>query len=552
MLCIYDFYLYYYGDIYLFNYAFKYIRTYHIINIGYRKINLFVVYFFYIHGGTCIMISAISKKITLYLGFMGLLVAPLSAQCDTNLPKLKELCTTHNQIVESSLCNIMHELETSLAYWHTMEDAPFSYAIIRGPKGWISSKTAQDEIQSHIEVLGHEQEKIASALGCLAHYQVIEKSLTNPQDLKKSAATCFELVDILLEKIHIVPQDRNVDALITYGAETIKQLPEFHDHYLALIADHLKPNHFIRHWTKYALGTACILAASAIAYTHQDELASFKDNSKAAIYNFWKKNIKEPISNTYNILFDKKHTGIVSNESLEGKRTLLRQGLREFLQKKLPEASTETIDKQVEYMMSTKDIRLVQEDLKDQFGSWGSRAYSEFYKNMRDHVKWGIWTIAKAPDSTKDQDLRVGQDLDLVIQQGLLTADELLQKTQLNLELFAIIPSILGLYGLKKGYDSLFHRKILSEPLQQRLIYVDKLLNKFNHGTLQLDLSGTGFLRYHVHALSQYVGRVPAHQQKAFKADLEELNNQNLNVSQKLRVIDQMYRQYAFLNDLTA
>ncbi len=79
---------------------------------------------------------------------------------------------------------------------------------------------------------------------------------------------------------------------------------------------------------------------------------------------------------------------------------------------------------------------------------------------------------------------------------------------------------------------------------------IDKLLNKYNTPDLSLDITAIGFLHYHLSALHYYVSRIPSNKQQAFTADIEELDNPALNVAQKMRVIDQMYREYSFLHAL--
>ncbi len=484
------------------------------------------------------MINTISKKITLFLGLVGLLMSPTPLQCTSDIQKLKMLCATHNQVLESGLLSIMHELETSLAYWHTMEDTPFSYAVIRGPKGWIGSKTAREAILNNIEILSKKQEDIANALGTLVKYQATVESLNDSKALETRIAQCFTLSATLLGKPQIVlPQAAEGD-LIDYGTSAIKQLSIFHEQYLSLINVHLKPNHLMRNWTKYTLGAACLIATAALAYKHQDALARLKEKTITGLQHIWTNHIQIPIQNTRDILFGRKHYNIVTAEAIEGDKEVVRDRLRLYLPKIFPNKSKEQISEQIEYIIRSKDTRDIMKDWSDQLANPGKKFAWHLTPYFGEEARLFETTVLNY-DMIK-----------LQVNEATMAAQQAWEAQQLNAELLAIFPVALSLYGLKKGWDKLFHGKILSEPLQHRLMLADKLLNAYNTGDKYLDNAGFGYLHYHTHALTQYVGRIPSGQQKAFIADIAELNNPAFTVEQKLRVIDQMYRQYAFLNPL--
>lgn len=482
------------------------------------------------------MFSLTAKRFILVFTVLNLFVTPGALLGLHDTISLKQLCSTHNQVLESSLMSIMHEVETSLAYWQTMEDTPFSYAVIRGPKGWISSKNAQDEIQEHIEFLSNTQNKIATALGSLTAYQTKEDTITNPKEINAACAQCFGLMDTLLVKTDMHPPLLTTSQGVKeYGIKAINQLPTFYNEWLTSSGHHLKPNHFIRNWTKYTLGGCCLIAATIFAYKNPDKLSSWQHDGKEAILKFWKKQIKAPLENTRDILFGRKHIEVITPEAVAGSKNSFLKSLDEILPIIKPEASQEELAALRTYILETKDSSILVE-------FWGKQA------------KHLIWNTVTNPISGNLHFLETNASLiqlkDWQLNQATLSGQQQWEAQQLNAELLAIFPVMLGLYGLKKGFDALFHGKIVSEPLQNRLMVIDKLLNTYNTGDLQLDTIGIGYLKYHLTALTQHATRIPHGQQKTFKADISELENPTLNVGQKLRVLDQMYRQYSFLNPL--
>lgn len=484
------------------------------------------------------MITTISKKITLLLGLLGLLLAPASLQCTSDIEKLKIMCTTHNEVLESGLLSIMHELETSLAYWHTMEDTPFSYAVIRGPKGWVSSKTAQETIQNNIKVLNDKQEEIANALGTLVKYRTSFQSLNDSKALETNIAQCFVLGNNLLETNNPLPNPLTHKALCAYGMQAVNQLATFHKQYLLHINVHLKPNHFIRNWTKYAIGTTSLIVAAALAYKHQDALTRLQEKAITGLQHIWTNHIAIPIQNTRDILFGRKHYNIVTAEVLEGDKEVMRVSLHKYLPKIYPNMTKEQISEHIEYIIKSKDIRDINKDWSDQVANPGKKLMWHFTPYFGEEAR--VWETSVIKELMWE----------LQIHEVTMALQQAWEAQQLNAELLAIFPVAASLYGLKKGWDKMFHGKILSEPMQHRLMLADKLLNSYNTGNKCLDNAGLGYLHYHIHALKQYAGRISNGQQKAFIADINELNNPAFTVEQKLRVIDQMYRQYAFLNPL--
>lgn len=477
------------------------------------------------------------KKITLCIGILSLGLTPILSLANEQKPnELQLLYTAHTQVLESSLLGIMHELETSIAYWQSLEDSSFSHAIIRGPKGWLSSNTAAEDIQEHINVLSDKQTQVATALGTLISFQNAHVPLSDKADLIASINNCFAVPDALLGKTALPSEQFDSTTIISYATESLKQIPHFQEEYLAQISDHLKPNHFVRNWTKYALAAGCFIAATAFAYKNQDKFETWQQNGKEAVINFWKNHIVKPLENTKEILFGRKHLQVITPEAVAGSERTFTNNLDRLLPIIRPNASKEELATLKAHILTTKDSSLIVEFWDDQAKHLIWNATTNFYNGNLHFLETNASLI---------------QLKDWQFSQFALAIKQLWEAQQLNAEIIAIFPVVIGLYGIKKGYDAVFHRKIVSEPLQQRLTHIDKLLNKYNTGDFQLDTAGTGFLHYHLAALQQYVGRIPSNKQKTFTADLQELKSPTYNVTQKLRVIDQMHRQYAFLNPLT-
>ncbi|MGE0010247.1 MAG: hypothetical protein AB7F19_06975 [Candidatus Babeliales bacterium] len=479
------------------------------------------------------MIRSFFKKSTLYVATLSLLISPALSLGEPISPNSKALCIAYNQALESGLLSVMHELEASLEYWHTVEDNPLSHAIIRGPKGWLSSNSALEDIQNHIKVLAEKQEQVATALGALST-SYLQAPQTEQGDIATSCNN-FDLSESLLGNHYTRPESFDDVIISAYATQAIEQLSTFQEQYLARVSDHLKPNHFVRNWTKYVLAAGCALAAGVYAYKNQDNLQIWKNNGKAIILKFWQDHIKNPLQNTKKVLFGQKHLPVITPEAVAGSKRTFTTNLDKLLPIIKPKATEEELATLRSYILATKDSSLIVEFWDDQAKHLIWNATTNFYNGNLHFLETNASLI---------------QLKDWQFSEFALAFKEFWEAQQLNAALIAIFPIALGLYSIKKGYDAIFHRKILSEPLQHRLIQIDKLLNKFNSGDLQLDITGTGFLRYHLSALQHYIGRIPSTKQKAFTADIEELSNPTYSVAQKLRVIDQMYRQYAFLSPL--
>lgn len=440
---------------------------------------------------------------------------------------LKQLTTSVNYTLEKQLLLIMHEIETSLEYWHAMEDSPFSYTIIRGPKGWVSNISSQELIQTHITVLKEKQTEVAQALGTIARWPL--------EHTDAYSAICLALPNTLLNQPITLEADGHTEQLLAHGIQLSGSLPTFYKDYIATISNHVQPNHLTRNWAKYAVGTACVAAACWFVRTNQDKIEAWKHNGHEAVINFWTKHIQLPLKNSKDILFGRKHLKVISPEAVMGSEATFAKRLNELLPIIKPNASKEELETIRSYILETKDSSLLVE-------FWGNQT-----KNL-------VWNYVTNPISGKLHFLEASSALiqlkDWQLNQATLAGQQQWEAQQLNAEILAIFPVVLALYGAKKGYDALFHGKIVSEPLQHRLLLVDKLLNKYNVPEHTFPLEAVGYLNYHIHALAQYLKLIPSAQQKSFNADLLELHNPELSVTQKLRVIDQMHRTYAFLSPL--
>ena len=281
-----------------------------------------------------------------------------------------------------------------------------------------------------------------------------------------------------------------------------------------------------------------MIATAALAYKHQDALARLQEKTITGIQHIWTNHIQVPIQNTRDILFGRKHYNIVTPEAIEGDKVVVRESLHKYLPKIYPKMPKEQISEHIEYIIRSKDTRDIMKDWSDQLANPA--------KKFAWHLTPYFGEEARLFETTS----LLAQIKTLQVNEATMAAQQAWEAQQLNAQLLAIFPVAASLYGLKKGWDKLLHGKILSEPLQYRLMLADKLLNTYNTGNKCLDHAGLGYLHYHVHALKQYIVRMPNGQQKAFIADITELNNPAFTVEQKLRVIDQMYRQYAFLSPL--
>jgi hypothetical protein len=131
--------------------------------------------------------------------------------------------------------------------------------------------------------------------------------------------------------------------------------------------------------------------------------------------------------------------------------------------------------------------------------------------------------------------------------QGLI--QKISQKIDLSLEILAFVPALISGYGLFKMSQKVHYwwRKVDYTTLNQTLCNIERLLVIKD---FEMTVMDNGTLFYHVHKLKMHalkiISRTDASRQ-LFIDDLELLLNDTLNVTQKVGLIQMMYKRYKFL-----
>ncbi len=393
---------------------------------------------------------------------------------------------------QTVLIDLLDTLYTHLEYWQEQQIKP---------TGWASTTTQTNRIAAALHYLHYEADQQAEQLALVTEL------------LKKNEYTA------IVDRQKIIPND-----LQAYKKEVI-----------AHIQPYKKPSHLSRHWLKYTAGAVCALGAFAYWHHNKKALTEWITQTQESAKNFYTNYAYKPIKNAINIFYGKdQEKPFISPESIQQDEQILKTMIREFYKDNY--ASKKTSEQIEAIAQDAVQKRELPQEIADR--------YAQETKNPVKNLTspWG---------QLGRLGIILGHIKALRLTDIIQKVDDLRQANRLNLELSVGIPTFLAGYGtyraLKGIYRSIHPREKNYEPIRKALLITERILNKYDNPELTMDYVAQGKVLYWVYKLSQLEYLIPAEHRSTFIVDLTELYSPTLLVGQKLRIIDRMYRTYAFL-----
>jgi ATP synthase regulation protein NCA2 len=393
------------------------------------------------------------------------------------------------------------------------------------------------KINVHIDALEQEITRNAHFLGLINELirqfndqNAQEKVETPPVTLASLMHHCFSFcsLDSLEEKLKGSLDQEIINKILLSTSNDMKLYTKKS---LESIKSHQCPNHFTRHWLGYTL---CSLSAVAIlAYLHQNKevvrtaLSTTHESSKR----FFNNHIYKPLKNAINIFYGKNQPKsiAVSEESI--KRMII-----EYFQDNHTKMKPEEMAQKAQEAAKIRELpaELIEECAKE-------------IPNIRTNLLIPNFRITRYYGN--GQYLRI-KAIELEIVK--LRLIDILQANRLNIELLLTIPVVALLYCSYKTsqiiYQNIQPQHIFYQPLKTAFLKIEHILNIHNNSAITMGYSIQGQLSYWLYKIQNYTNHVPFDKRISFLEDLEELAAVNLSISQKLSIINRMYRTYDFLN----
>lgn len=473
------------------------------------------------------------------------------------------------QLVQQVLFDIIAHIDDALRYWQAQRYHPNWYLFNKGPRGWFNKvwygSNPSDEIAMNIATLESYDNHYCELLGKVT--QVLDK-----------------VPNVLLNQKEIIKPEK-YSWISLYKRAAL-------DTFVTL----QKPTHFQRHWMKYATAGVGLVLAGGYVYANKDKLIQMFNDVQAGIQKRYDENLAKPIKDFKDLIFNKN-----VQEALEPLPVLDTKSVRDKLFKQFIEFDNaqksqvvkifETISKNLSIESTQKQAikqaleggDVIQaadllgaidaknrEILSKEFGIFSAlTSRNELNTAIVNTVQTGM--MHKVDLSTFFITSWLKQFVGLILfdtwtplegSLQIMHSDiervrkeflEIKASQRMNLILSTLIPTLVaagvGGYGLKKIF-SLFKGKAKDfQPLRETLADISTLLNRYNNPSSPvITQADSGRLAYlHVKAARQARSLLAEQDLDHILADIQEFSRPEFSMSQRLHVLDDMYKKYRFL-----
>lgn len=498
--------------------------------------------------------------------------------------KLPALAALVDDMAFPTLIYTMHTLEDNLDYWQNQLKNSRNYTIFR------SSAKTESAIKEHIRALKDIELIHAKALGKL---HILRNTDTT------SLEYCTKMLEILSAFMNITPEpddkkldDKNLEKRLSAA---ISQLSTYKKSFDRAISAHTKPSHLARNWWKYLLGIAAISALGFTAYEYKQNIWQWYQQGLETIQKQWQQRIVDPINGIIrNLSLQTNETNQKDLEKLQQEIETLPSDIKHLknildIRKEAFEKETriyyqrrsdipqDEIDAYVDRLHHRGDDTDVMGDLIKQgryFKENIRHEAKELYQNTREKApNWVKYLLPTTTPAQEEQEFRLlepalqlinfyklkADKKELELQEIILNCKKLFYEVkqqwylqEVNAMFGAMFPAALTGYAAYKlstnAFSTLFFKKVVLIPLQERILSIRKMLNRFDDGEQkELSAENMGHLLYWAHKLRQYIVQIPDEQQESFKQDIQELESMELTIKQKHEVVKRMYDVYGFL-----
>jgi hypothetical protein len=449
----------------------------------------------------------------------------------------------------AQILDALQEIDNRIAYWQYQKNHQWRYFLTKSPLKWVTGNTQDTEIENNLEQLQSHQGELYVLLGQLAQlgtvYDHEYKTVFAAQDTKGYA--WIDGLLNLLPRIKVVTKSVVDSSPFIARAALLKakleRVRRFKSDILSDIVGTQVPAHIERNWLKYGtLMMGLLVGYNTVSW---DQVKGSFESVKSNIYD----PIMEPVKRSIQVLFPadktKQDTDVIIS-SLARTHDVTLDLAKQFV-----------IDASKKYGID--EVGTITSDMD-------KRDYGKFQKFLGDIAK------REKLDSSKVSIFRPTQSVQGIVEwaasqgdyaQGLVYlllligvhSTEDIQKFVLELiaaqkkefkavrDLVLLTPAVftgwLGYSGYKK-----FTTKDYSS-IRRALVDINSL---FVDQTRPLDDEQYGKMMYLVYNLKKRAEKdLPLNVRADFIHDLEKIELQEFDVAAKRRIVEDMFKKYAFL-----
>jgi hypothetical protein len=356
------------------------------------------------------------------------------------------------------------------------------------------------------------------------------------------------------------------------GGLMMLDLDKLIDEHLNQIRNHVlpvykQPNHFYRNWVKYTLFLIVGGYGAYTAFKRRDQILNWSIETYESVGRFYKMHLEEPIVNMYNVIRYDKHTQLMDPQSLDVDVDSLERMVKVY-------AADHGVDGR---LVTPEELEIISEQARR-----GNLEYimHQYETQMQAPVKNALFG-----DMARLLLIQV-QKQKVDVERTMVAMDKLMQANELNFEIMATLPVVILAAFL--SYNVVTYRQRVDLRMfinfKSNLQHVERMLNRMppaieqstgnNEGeeTTSLDVSSSdiqeasdtynynqvcGFIYIHLWAMrriaDQNVSSFQAHYRsdnsigRDLNYDMDELLNNKLTATQRLKTVDRMYCNYPFI-----
>ncbi|KAF0852175.1 mitochondrial Complex V (CV) Nca2 regulatory protein (Atp6 and Atp8 expression) [Andalucia godoyi] len=467
----------------------------------------------------------------------------------------------------SSTVRALFVLEKTIAYWHAMKVRPYTLAVHIGPMfyirnalhgKWVWPTTQADRITRQLQA--YQSMLLVSLTRLQELWSKLHEHATHGLHASDSSAAMPDVdfgvdssdpsdslavpaaaaASLIAQKAN-GSQDRNhshseppveVGQLVLLLDEVDKVLDVTRE----LLHVHRPPSHFRRHWLFYVVFFGTATYGICQAYKHAEQLQSWTQEAKEALSRFFREHVYDPLHNLYEFVRYDKHKALIDQSSVDLSEEALRNMVKDFVRD-----SSDPL-KQVKFTVESVENSVSEGQL-----------LAPIVEAYEGEIRHPIRNLAFG-DLPRLILIQI-QKQKLDVERTLLALDHLLRNNEINLELVAMTPAFLVVSFLM--YQVLTYRRKTDrrvfEMIRVSLLSIERVLNRSLHSGLSEHDQGIVILGFHrVRLLITWETDVSEYFEKEggrelLLDDLHEIVSPALTVTQRLNVVQRMFRSYPFL-----
>lgn len=485
----------------------------------------------------------------------------------------------HYALVKNSCYDLMHlarNVEFAIRYWtyehHEEQKRFYNKNILR----WFHRSSYDHQATINLEQLKALREDMFYLLGAMLTTQKKYEQARDYDQCKQVFADAM----VFYHDYYQLDAQFSLDfhSLVHVQSAVLEHVDGLDKQYCT----HSAPSHITRNWFKYTLGAAAVGGAAWFTYRNYENFDQWLEKGKERVNRFYVDHVQDPVQKIKKSLFEEEKPKILTpdlvafNDTVgpiaevnELDRRAAQNQLREMYKHEIIEKiksdqgwralfSKYPTDEEIEKMMQNKELlqELDVEHLKAFLFSPNAaiRAVTRQALVLKEEGYDVLDGVVKTVRNI-EKNLELGKiktninALMTTVQQMITTLEEERQDQKLNLQIAALLPAILLVYGAGSaciaGYNKLFKKNFAHNPMKRAIRKIEMVLNESLDK--EKDFFVEGQLHFYIHALGDFMSIVSSEQEVRFYQDIAELERDDLSYQQKYNVIQRMYHTYYFL-----